>query len=290
MSPQKTKKPSAKSPVTGWRKVEVKKPKMVVKTGEAKRQAEQEAAQQPPTFAGVMIRLLPVWALLIMILILEPMLPVRAVGALFQWVGSLRPDPPAATQSAEPVFIVEEAQGIPVEGELPLPNWDLDIASVFTPEVQYWQDYIANWSMTYRLKPNLIATIVQIESCGDPTVVSETGAQGLFQVAPHHFEAGEDPFDPDTNARRGLEYLSGLFASVNGDLGLAFAAYNGGPSILSQSPAEWPTETQRYQFWASGIYEEAELGLQESPSLMDWLDAGGAALCAQAAEVLGLAE
>ena len=286
---KKPKKSGIKSPVAGWRNIQIAKPQVVVKTGDAAREAEREADRQPITFARLMIRLSPVWALLIMSIILEPMLPVRAVGAEIDWAASLRPDPPAH-QSADPVFIVEEAEGIPLQGDLPAPDWDLSVATLFTPEVQYWKEHIAVWSVTYRVKPNLIATIMQIESCGNPDAGSETSKQGLFQMVPLYFAAGENPFDPDTSARRALEHFNELLAIVNGDLGLAFATYNGGTSILTLSPAEWPEETQRYQFWAGGIYEEAELGLSESPSLMDWLDNGGIYLCEQASASLGLGE
>ncbi len=260
---------------------------MVVRHGEEARQAIEEQRQRSLTPLGIMVRLLPVWVLLIAILILEPSLPVRAIGAAIQWTGDLiaRPTPQPA---AEPVFIIEGAQSSSVESDLPPPNWSLELSPVFTPEVQYWSGSIANWSVIYRVKPNLIATLVQIESCGNPTAVSEAGAQGLFQVLPTHFSEGENPQDPDINAQRGLEYLAEMYALAHGDIGLTFAAYNGGPLVIGMSPSEWPEETQYYQFWGSGIYEEAEQGLQESPTLIEWLEAGGLDLCIQAAEVLGI--
>ena len=129
--------------------------------------------------------------------------------------------------------------------------------------------------------------ILTWESCGNPNAVSEQGAQGLFQVMPLHFAQDESPFDPDTNAQRGLQFFADMYAAANGDPGLTFAAYNAGSSVLEQSPSAWPEETQYYQFWGSGIFEEAERGLDQSPTLLEWLMAGGAELCNQAAEELG---
>lgn len=262
------------------------KPRLVVKTGREAHAVHREEEEQPLTFWGWMIRLLPVWALVIMILFLEPTLPIRAVGALVDWVRSLGPEP-TPPPVVEPIFIVEGPQGT-LQDDLPPPNWSLNISPAFTPEVQYWAADIARWSVTYRIKPNLIATLMQIESCGNPNAASEAGAMGLFQVLALHFEEGEDPFDPDTNARRGLQYFIEMYALANGDLGLTFAAYNGGPAIFEQSPAEWPSETQAYQYWGSGIFEETERGFVESPTLLDWLAAGGESLCAEAAEALGI--
>lgn len=271
------KKTPEKSPKEPWRK-----PRLVVKSGDAARDARREAEQHPVTVWTVMIRLLPVWALLIMVLILEPTLPLRAAGSVIRWIGGAAP---SALQgpAAEPVFIVEGAESVPIDGDLPPVNWDLVVAPVFQSEVLYWQSDILSWSQVYRIKPNLIATLMQIESCGDPTAESSDGAKGLFQVTDDHLQPGDDPFDPETNAQRALTYFGEMYAASNGDLGETFAAYNAGPWVIDSSPSEWPDETQTYQFWATGIFEEAERGFSESPTLLDWLSAGGSNLCAQAA-------
>lgn len=259
-----------------------RKPRLVVTSGDAAQEAQQEADERPVTFWTVVIRLLPVWALLIMVLILEPTLPLRAVGSVVRWLGG---SAPAGLQgpAAEPVFIVEGAESVPVEEELPPVSWDLVVTPVFRAEVLYWEPEILDWSQVYRIKPNLIATLMQIESCGDPTAEAPDGARGLFQVTDGRLQPGEDPFDPETNARRALTYFGEMYAASNGDLGQTFAAYDAGAWVIDSSPAEWPDQTQTYQFWATGIFEEAERGFSESPTLLDWLAAGGSDLCAQAA-------
>lgn len=280
------KKSSSKSKKPTTRKPARRKPKVTVRVGKDAREAMQEEDGRPLTLLALLIRLLPVWVLIAIILLLEPTLPLRAINGLGRLVGIGRQAEEAPV--AEPVFIVEEAQGLPLQNDLPTPSWSLEISEVFTPEVQAWAEKIGEWSLTYRIKPNLIATLMQIESCGNPEAGSPAGAQGLFQVVPLHFMDDEDPYDPETNALRGLTYFAEVYAQANGDLGLALAAYNGGPGMISVSPADWPDETQAYQFWGSGIYEEAEMGLSESPTLQDWLDAGGNALCEQAADELNL--
>jgi soluble lytic murein transglycosylase-like protein len=82
------------------------------------------------------------------------------------------------------------------------------IAPFFTPTVQYWSGSIQVWAEQWQLDANLIATMMQLESCGDPQAVSPAGASGLFQVMPFHFKGEEKMTDPETNARRGLGYLA----------------------------------------------------------------------------------
>ncbi len=42
------------------------------------------------------------------------------------------------------------------------------ISPVFSPQVQHWAPQIVAWSAQYGLDPDIVATIMQIESCGDP--------------------------------------------------------------------------------------------------------------------------
>jgi soluble lytic murein transglycosylase-like protein len=176
---------------------------------------------------------------------------------------------------------------VPAVAAAPAPQTDDVIAPLFTAEVQYWEPKIAEWATLYGVDPNMVATVMQIESCGDPQALSIAGAQGLFQVMPFHFQPGEDAFHPDTNAMRGMTFLADLVEQF-GQPGLAFAGYNGGPGNAVKSYEFWPNETQRYYYWGTGIYEDAAAGRAESATLNEWLAAGGAGGCARAAERLGL--
>jgi soluble lytic murein transglycosylase-like protein len=162
------------------------------------------------------------------------------------------------------------------------------IAPLFTREVQHWAPQIVAWAAEFGLDPNMVATVMQIESCGDPNAVSGSGAQGLFQVMPFHFSPGEQMQDPDTNARRGMAYLALGMEQTGGDTSRTFAGYNGGHGTAARSWETWPAETQRYYVWSTGIYEDAVAGNPTSDTLDQWLAAGGAGLCQQAAARLGL--
>lgn len=169
----------------------------------------------------------------------------------------------------------------------PIVEMQADIAPLFTAEVQRWAPEIESWAAETGLDPNLVATVMQIESCGDPQALSLAGAMGLFQVMPYHFIEGENPYEPAVNALRGLGYLSRSLAAFEGDPAMALAGYNGGINGASRPQSEWAAETRGYLYWGSGIYADAIRGAGESERLAEWLQAGGASLCAQAAVSLG---
>ena len=188
---------------------------------------------------------------------------------------------------------VTEQTGDPA-AEQPAPEAAAPVAAVggisplFTREVQHWAPQIVAWAAEFGLDPNMAATVMQIESCGDPNAVSSAGAQGLFQVMPFHFSAGEAMQDPNTNARRGMAYLAQGMEMTGGDTGLTFAGYNGGHGTAAKGWAAWANETQRYYTWSTGIYEDAVAGAASSDILDQWLAAGGASLCRQASARLGI--
>jgi soluble lytic murein transglycosylase-like protein len=165
---------------------------------------------------------------------------------------------------------------------------DSPIAPLFTSTIDYWSGNISRWAAQYNLDPNLLATVMQIESCGDDRVSSSAGAQGLFQVMPFHFSPGENYLDPDTNAMRGANFLNECLRWANGDSGLAMACYNGGPSVVNRPFASWANETQRYYVWGTTIYGDARQNKTDSDSLAAWLNAGGSNLCRRAANTLGI--
>ena len=162
------------------------------------------------------------------------------------------------------------------------------LAPLYTPEVQHWSERILAWAAQTGLEANLIATVMQIESCGDPRARSRAGAMGLFQVMPYHFYEAEDSYDPEINALRGLAYLQKSLDKANGDVDLAFAGYNGGISVISRPQSSWADETIRYVYWGGGIYRDAVQGTAYSARLEEWLGRGGASLCQQARHRLGI--
>ena len=202
---------------------------------------------------------------------------------------SLQPKPHKnnAVAEAPPLLVPTATPALLPTPTLATSRFAKPIAPLFTPEIHYWQADITKWAMTYQINPNVIATIMQIESCGNPYVVASSGASGLFQVMPLHFEPSENALNPATNARRALQYYNEVWALTNKDQGVTFAAYNGGLSVPFSLPNQWHAETQRYFVLATGIFEEAEAGLAEGVHMQDWYDYLGRGLCLEASQTLG---
>lgn len=164
------------------------------------------------------------------------------------------------------------------------------ISPIFTKEIQHWSKDIVRWAGEASLDPNLVAVIMQIESCGDPRAISRSGAIGLFQVMPFHFHITDNPFNPDTNALRGLNYLSRSLNTAGGNPRLALAGYNGGIGVISRGEWDWPSETQRYVRFGAPMYEDARSGEITSTTVEEWYGKYGRSLCRQASNRLGITE
>jgi soluble lytic murein transglycosylase-like protein len=180
---------------------------------------------------------------------------LSAVFAFFVWDKTPRAAPPPASGGISPIFRVE---------------------------IQFWSGSIVRWANAAGLDPNLAATVMQIESCGDPRARSSAGAAGLFQVMPYHFRGGENPYSPDTNALRGLAYLARSLQTARGDSRLALAGYNGGIGVISRGEWTWSAQTKRYVQYGAPIYDDARSGVTSSPALDEWYKRYGVSLCRQA--------
>ncbi|HVS02310.1 MAG TPA: lytic transglycosylase domain-containing protein [Thermoanaerobaculia bacterium] len=106
------------------------------------------------------------------------------------------------------------------------------------------------------MDPLLIAAVIEVESCFEPRAGSHKGAQGLMQLLPS--TAGlpaKALHDPETNLTKGTLYLKELIERFDGDLELALAAYNAGPTNVRRFDGVPPfPETENYVEKVLGIY------------------------------------
>jgi soluble lytic murein transglycosylase-like protein len=81
----------------------------------------------------------------------------------------------------------------------------------------------------------------------NPRVLSETGARGILQLMPGTAKAmAVAPADPRANILAGAQYLEQLIRRFGGDLELALAAYNAGPTAVERLGRAPSLETLRY--------------------------------------------
>jgi soluble lytic murein transglycosylase-like protein len=95
-----------------------------------------------------------------------------------------------------------------------------------------FESYIKVAARRFDVDPLLITAVIQTESSFNCQAISQKGAQGLMQLMPEtarELQVG-DPFDPEDNIRGGTMYLRKMLDLFDGDLQLALAAYNAGPT------------------------------------------------------------
>lgn len=90
--------------------------------------------------------------------------------------------------------------------------------------------YVVHYAVQYRVPPELIAALIDVESRWNPHALSNKGAMGLMQLMPataKRFGAFR-PYDAEQNIAAGTRYVTTLMWEFRGDLRLVAAAYYAG--------------------------------------------------------------
>lgn len=108
---------------------------------------------------------------------------------------------------------------------------------------------ISRAAKTHQLDPALIRAVIHAESAFNAGAVSRSGAIGLMQLMPETAKdmGVDNAFLPEENILGGSKYLALMLKQFNGDIALACAAYNAGPSNVTLYKGIPPfPETQAY--------------------------------------------
>ncbi len=109
--------------------------------------------------------------------------------------------------------------------------------------------FIADSAGAHGVAPELVASVIAVESNFNPNAVSWRSACGLMQLLPQTAKrfGVSNIFDPQQNIEGGTKYLKELLLRYNGDLALTLAAYNAGPVRVGQYRSVPPyRETRDY--------------------------------------------
>jgi hypothetical protein len=112
-----------------------------------------------------------------------------------------------------------------------------------------YANFISESASAHGVAPELVASVIAVESNFNPNAVSWRFARGLMQLMPGtaaRFGVTK-VFDPQQNIEAGTRYLKELLLRYKGDLALTLAAYNAGPDRVGQYRSVPPyRETRDY--------------------------------------------
>jgi len=109
----------------------------------------------------------------------------------------------------------------------------------------------------HNVDPNLVRSVIKVESNFNPNAVSRKGAMGLMQLMPSTARSLHvtNPFDPQQNVDAGVRHLKSLLESYGGNIKLSLAAYNAGAGAVARnSGVPRFAETQNYVRRITEIY------------------------------------
>jgi soluble lytic murein transglycosylase-like protein len=140
--------------------------------------------------------------------------------------------------SAQPLAANVTPQAVP---STPAPTYPLEMHPILV-------GYLNEAAAKFNVDPALVRAVAWQESRFNAEARSPKGAIGIMQLMPATAaQLGVNPRDPRENIHGGVAYLSTLLTQFGGDVRLALAAYNAGPTIVSQYGGIPPfRETQNY--------------------------------------------
>lgn len=151
-------------------------------------------------------------------------MPALLVGGLLWLVNSSVYQVAAQAEPATAAAPAAPAEDATAEDSAPA---DCRLGGGFPENVRRWCDLITRYAEQHELPPDLVAALIWIESGGNPSAFSRSGAVGLMQVMPRDGPAAKfvcingpcfanrpsraELEDPEFNIAYGTRMLAGLY-------------------------------------------------------------------------------
>ncbi|MCB9739924.1 MAG: lytic transglycosylase domain-containing protein [Deltaproteobacteria bacterium] len=140
-------------------------------------------------------------------------------------------------------------------GTTPAPT-RVQVAAVKTPDRGPYSEEIAAAAERYKIPPDLVRAVIQVESAFNPTALSVKGAVGLMQLLPETGKAmgATDLRNPADNIAAGTRFLRLLANRFGGDLVKVLSAYHAGSTRVLRREATPFAATDSYVRKVLGVY------------------------------------
>jgi soluble lytic murein transglycosylase-like protein len=147
------------------------------------------------------------------------------------------PEPPKVAAAAPARRVAPAVPAIPAV--LPMrASWPLPIVNL-----------VKQVAPEFKVHPQLVLSVIEVESRFDTVALSPKNAKGLMQLIPETAArfGVRNAYDAAQNVRGGTAYLQWLLAYYQGDVTLAAAAYNAGEGAVNRYRGVPPyAETRAY--------------------------------------------
>ena len=104
------------------------------------------------------------------------------------------------------------------------------------PDASQAERCVHLYAAHYRVSPEFIAALIDVESRWNPRAISDKGAMGLMQLMPATAlrYGAIHPFEIEENIAAGTRYVTALMWEFHGDMRLVSAAYYAGDRWISE--------------------------------------------------------
>jgi hypothetical protein len=177
---------------------------------------------------------------------------------------------PATLMAAKSAELVAQANGTaPTPMPTTVTTQTVEVVGQYTNTVEQWRPEIDEWSVVYGVDADIIATVLQVQTCGNKDYFSERELRyGLFGVEWFLFSEGDDHYDLNRNAELGMEVLRDLSQQTNSE-GLVFGGWKSRAAMV-QSFDRWPRLAMQFFWSARPIYVGAKAG-DGGAAAREWL-------------------